>query len=332
MVELTRRAFAFAAALAAPLATHAAPRPKARRKPTVPSTTPPLASAPPPPITPPPLKALDIGQGVSLHYAEAGLGAPVVFVHGSLSDYSYWSDQVPAFARERRAIAYSRRYNWPNQNAPVRHYSAITDAEDLAGLIAALNLKGAHIVGHSYGAFAALILAARRPELVRTLVLAEPPAVSLLAHVPGEDAAKGKAMLADIRAHMVAPMRAAFAKGKREDGVASFIDYVSGHPEAWANLPAEAKEAMLRGAGEWDVMLTKGELFPELPPEAVQRIAAPTLLISGGKSYPFLGLIDEALLGLLPHAQRLLLPDAGHQMWLQQPDACRQAALALQKA
>ena len=329
MVQLTRRAFALAAALAPLSAAHAAPRAKPHRKPPpAPAVAPPAA----PPPAPPRLQVASIGQGVNLHYVEAGLGAAVVFVHGSLSDYSYWTDQLPAFARERRAIAYSRRYNWPNQNPPIRHYSALTDADDLAALIAALNLKSVHLVGHSYGALAALILAARRPELVRTLVLAEPPAVSLLAHLPGENAAKGKAMLADIRSHMVAPMRAAFGKGKADDGVAAFIDYVSGDPQAWANLSEASKAEMLRDAGEWDVMLTKGELFPEVPPEEVQRVTAPTLLISGGKSYPFLGLIDEALAGLLPHAQRLVLPDAGHQMWREQPEACRQAALALQKA
>jgi hypothetical protein len=55
----------------------------------------------------------DIGDGVSLHYVEKGAGEPVVFVHGSLSDLTYWRDQLGPFAAAgRRALAYSRRYNW----------------------------------------------------------------------------------------------------------------------------------------------------------------------------------------------------------------------------
>ncbi|MEJ0066152.1 MAG: alpha/beta hydrolase [Caulobacteraceae bacterium] len=57
-----------------------------------------------------------IRDSVELHYIEAGIGAPVVFVHGSLSDYGYWEAQVRAFAEKYRAIAYSRRYDWPNDN------------------------------------------------------------------------------------------------------------------------------------------------------------------------------------------------------------------------
>lgn len=279
----------------------------------------------------PVVRVADIGGGVRLHYVEMGQGEPVVFVHGSLSDGSYWNDQLPAFAAAgRRAIAYSRRYNWPNENPAIDGYSAVTDAEDLADFIHALGLGRVHVVGHSYGAFAALFLAARRPDLVRTVVLAEPPAVSLLAHVPGAHAAAGRAALADIEVRMVAPMRTQFLLGDREAGVRVFIDYVFGHPGAWDAMSPAARAETMKDAHEWDVMLTSGVLFPQIRPEAVRRIAAPALLLSGAKSYPFLGLIDEALMALLPNAHRIVFPSATHQMWLQEPDACRKAALALQ--
>lgn len=48
-----------------------------------------------------------------------------------------------------------------------------------------------HVVGHSYGALTALFLAAAHPKLVRTLVVAGAPAMSLLAHMKGADAARG---------------------------------------------------------------------------------------------------------------------------------------------
>lgn len=46
----------------------------------------------------PHLGSIDIGHGITLHYIEQGSGPPVVFVHGSIGDYSYWRDQVAAFS------------------------------------------------------------------------------------------------------------------------------------------------------------------------------------------------------------------------------------------
>jgi non-heme chloroperoxidase len=274
-------------------------------------------------VAPPQFKAANIGHGIALHYVEQGDGPPLVFVHGSLSDYTYWKTQFPFFTPDHRVIAYSRRYNWPNDNPARSGYSAITDADDLAGFIASLGLKNPVIVGHSYGALTALFFAVRHPGMARALVLAEPPAMSLLNHIEGPDEAKGRAMFADVQARMVNPMRAAFAKGQREKGVAIFIDYVFGKPDAWKNFSAADKADTMKGAHEWDVMMTTGTLFPDLPPQAVRGVKVPVLMFSGAKSYPFLTLTDAEVERLLPHVQRFVIPGVGHQMWLQNGDFCR---------
>src|SRR5215467_310760 len=64
----------------------------------------------------PQIHAADIGHGITLHYVDEGSGVPVIFVHGSLRDGGYWADQIGPFAKHYRAIAYSRRYNYPNTN------------------------------------------------------------------------------------------------------------------------------------------------------------------------------------------------------------------------
>jgi non-heme chloroperoxidase len=277
----------------------------------------------------------NLDDGDKLYYVTASLGAPVIFVHGSLSDYSYWQGQMAPFAEKYRVLAYSRRYNWPNENPARRGYSAAADAEDLAAFINTLNLAPAHIIGHSYGAFAALFLAARHPKLVKTLTLAEPPAMSLLAHVPGDQAADGVATLKDVRTRMVAPMKKAFANKKgtpasnTEAAVRVFTDYVTGKPGTWDALSDSDKAATLKNAHEWEVIFAGGELFPEIRPDEVAAIEAPTLMLSGVKSYPFLSLIDAALTVLLPGAQHIVFPDATHQMWLEEPAACREAVFKL---
>jgi pimeloyl-ACP methyl ester carboxylesterase len=269
------------------------------------------------------LQTANIGHGLALHYVEQGTGTPLIFVHGSLSDGGYWADQVGPFAKHYRAIAYSRRYNYPNVNPVRRGYSAVVDAEDLAAFIHTLHLGKVVVIGHSYGALTALFLAAKHPELVRALVLAEPPAISLLMHLPSDEAKTGKAMFEDIQRKMVAPMQQAFRKGDHDTGIAAFMDYVFNDPHAWDKMPESAREDTLRDAHEWDVMMTTGILFPNIEPPTIRRITAPVLLLSGAKSYQFLGLITEELARLLPNRETIVLPDAGHQMWYQAPDVCR---------
>jgi pimeloyl-ACP methyl ester carboxylesterase len=264
-----------------------------------------------------------IGNGITLHYVDEGKGTPVIFVHGSLSDGSYWTNQLSRFAERYRAIAYSRRYNDPNQNPPRAGYSAVADADDLRAFIDTLHLRSVVVIGHSYGALAALFLAAKHPELVRALVLCEPPAVSLLKHLPGNEAKTGKAMFDDIQRRMVTPMQQAFRDHDREAGIAAFMDYVFNDPHAWDKMTKAARDDALRDAHEWDVMMTTGTLFPVIAPRTIRKITAPALLLSGAKSYPFLKLITKKLGTLLPNSESIVLPDSGHQMWYQEPDLCR---------
>jgi non-heme chloroperoxidase len=209
----------------------------------------------------PVIQTVDIGNGITLHYVEAGQGTPVIFVHGSLSDGGYWADQIGPFAEHYRAIAYSRRYNYPNINPAGPGYSAVVDAEDLAAFINALHLPKVVVIGHSYGALTALFLAVKHPELVGALVLAEPPAISLLAHLSGDKAQTGKAMFEDIQKGMVAPMRQAFRRGDRNAGIAAFIDYVFNGPHAWDKMSDSARQDTLRNAHEWDLIMTTGISF-----------------------------------------------------------------------
>lgn len=271
----------------------------------------------------PTIRTVDIGNGITLHYVDQGKGTPVIFVHGSLSDGGYWADQVGQFAEHYRAIAYSRRYNYPNSNPSRAGYSAVVDAEDLAAFIRALRLGKVVVIGHSYGALTALFLAAKHPELFRALVLAEPPAISLLAHLPGDEAKTGKAIFEDIQHRMVRPMQQAFRSGDRDAGISTFMAYVFNDPHAWDQMTKSARDQTLRDAHEWDVMMTTGTLFPDIEPGTIRKISAPVLLLSGAKSYPFLGLITEELARLLPNREAIVLPDAGHQMWYQEPDVCR---------
>jgi pimeloyl-ACP methyl ester carboxylesterase len=187
------------------------------------------------------------------------------------------------------------------------------DADDLAGLAKALHLGKIVVVGHSYGAFAALFFAARYPRLTRALVLAEPPAISLLP----------RAMQQDIRRRMVAPMKRDFTNGRRERGVADFIEYVFNDPRAWDKMSPSSRSQTMRDAHEWDVMMTTGTLFPAISEAKVRSIRVPTLLLTGDRTYRFLTVINDRLARLLPDNQTVVVHGVGHQMWYQRPELCR---------
>ncbi len=84
------------------------------------------------------------------------------------------------------------------------------DAEDLAKLIATLGLPRAHIVGHSYGAYVALLLATRHPELVRSVVLSEAPVMRWLPEIEG-----GKALFTEFMTTVWEPTTRGFRRATK---------------------------------------------------------------------------------------------------------------------
>ena len=211
-------------------------------------------------------------NGVTLHYIEQGKGPPVVLVHGGLEDYRSWEPQMAGFGEHHRVVAYSRRYNYPNSGAPkIDNYSALVDAEDLAALLKQLKLAPAHLVGISYGAYTALLVAVKHPELVRSLVLCEPPLLRWLPELEG-----GQPLFAEFMGKVWEPTTRGFQQGD-EPGLKAAIDgfgslgYALGAETAsFASLPAEVRSVLLENALEWKTLTQSRDAFPDLPFAAVR--------------------------------------------------------------
>lgn len=261
-------------------------------------------------------------RDAALHYAQEGAGPPLVFVHGGGTDLTYWDAQLPAFAAHYRVVAYSRRYAEPNRNAPIASdYSARTDADDLAQLITSLELGAVHIVAHSIGAVAALFCAAERPDLVRTLVLAEPPILRWACGEPG-----GDVMFEKFLREMWEPAGAAFREGNSREGMRLVTDYFVG-AGTFTRLPKPVRERVMRNARDWEAFTISSTPFPPLERETVAGIEAPALLLSAGRTVPLHRLVDDVLAETLQDAERVHVADATHDIWADQPDRCREATL-----
>lgn len=261
-------------------------------------------------------------DNIALHYTQAGEGDPLVFVHGGGNDLSYWEDEIATFAERYHVVAYSRRYAEPNRNTPIApDYSARTDGDDLAALIAALELAPAHVVAHSIGAVAAIFCAVEHPGLVRSLVVAEPPILRWACGTPEGDAAWERTLHA-----MWEPAGAAFRAGRREEAMAIITDYFAGSG-TFERLPARVRSRLMRNARDWEAFTISTTPFPPLERATVARIGIPSLLLSAGRTVPIHRIVDDILAETLPGAERIHLPDASHDMWADEPAACRAATL-----
>ncbi len=262
-------------------------------------------------------------NGVELHYLERGSGIPVVFVHGGLVDYRRWAEQVETFSRQYRVITYSRRYNFPNQNTAFDpNYSAAVDADDLAALITKLRLGRVHVVGESYGAYAALWLASRHPELVRTLVLAEAPMLRWLNSTP-----EGKSAFNEFQQRLWQPVGSAFSRSEPGEAENLIVGYFLDGATV-DTIPSELRTLLEANLREWQALTASRDAFPSLRRDEVAGISIPTLLLGGERTLPLHKLLDAEYAALLPNHRRVIIPDATHEMWDEQPVACREETLA----
>lgn len=265
-------------------------------------------------------------NGVELAVEEHGNGEPVIFVPGGLSDYRSWLPQVELFSERHHAITYSRRYQYPHQPTGAASSRVSENAADLAALIDRLGLGAAHIVGHSYGAFTALLCARDHPRLVRTLVLGEPPAVPLLVKDPNTPAAILPLFLKSPRTALalmkfgvaaIQPAQKAFALGDSNAAVLAFVRGITGRSIILDELPSMIGEPMRANAGALRLELDVSDPFTCAD---ARRITAPVLLVRGDQSPRWLQSIVEVLGRCLPNAEELVLRGASHFLHWERPD------------
>ena len=106
-----------------------------------------------------------------LYYETHGDGDPLLLIMGLAADSTAWLFQIPEFARHYRTITFDNR-GVGRSSKPPGPYTIHEMADDAAGLMDALGVERAHVVGVSMGGMIAQELALRHPARVRGLVLA----------------------------------------------------------------------------------------------------------------------------------------------------------------
>jgi|SRR5579862_3697308 len=270
------------------------------------------------------LKQIEINQA-TLAYRDSGSGDPIIFVHGNISDLRTFSvlEKMLIEAGGHRIINYSRRYYWPNE--PIR--PDVDDpldahADDLIALIEKLDLRNVHLVGNSSGAFISLLVARKRPELVKSMVLEEPPVISIfLPSLPPSIAQVLKflwnhpwAFLPVVKfgANTVGPTTTAFKKGENDKALEIFGKGVLGK-KFFSKLSSERLDQMKTNISPHRGLLL-GKGLPVFLEEDARAITTPALFLTGQETPESQKWINRRVCEVMPEAEERVVEGASHLM------------------
>jgi len=230
---------------------------------------------------------------LTIPYMKGGRGRPLLYLHG-LSGGSRWDTFHIALALTNTVYA-PRLPGWPDGEIPAE-ISAVGDyARVMIAFLDAVEIKQADLVGHSFGGWIALELAALEPARFPKLVVLDPMGVEMR----GAPAADLAAMDED------AFLRAAFVHtgvvAVRSDFGAILEDVRKGHEfeNQWKSRGIIAR------------LLRDRHADPELLTKA-RAISADTLIVWGRNDALVPCRHGEALAAAIPKAQLALIPEAGH--------------------
>lgn len=254
-------------------------------------------------------------NGVELYYRETGRGPQtIVFSHGLLMDHSMFEAQRAALERHFRVIAYDHRGQGQSQDSG-NGQDMDTLATDAAGLIQALDATPCHFAGLSMGGFIALRLGARRPALVRSLVLmntgaeAEPRSSRLrFGFLAQMVRVLGPAPFAGIA------LTELFGESTRSDPAKRAM------LQEWKarirNRPRRIAEAVLGVVNRREI----GE-------DELRSIQCPTLIIAGEEDTARPPADSERLAKLIAGSRLVRIGKCGHSSALEAPDAVSAAMM-----
>jgi len=252
-----------------------------------------------------------VAPGVALEVAARGTGDPVLLLPGFGADAAVFARQAPALAERWRVLGVNPRGVGLSDAPVAERYDPSVLAADAAALVA----EPAHVVGASLGAAVALEMALAHPERVRSLVLITPFVDAdprLLAVVDGWCRLAAEAG-PETLARALLPWlfsRAYLADARARERT------VRGLAASAARIPAATLARTAAGMRAWSGS-RRG---------ALGRVAIPTLVIAAGEDLLTPG--GAAIAAAIPGARAVLVPDAGHAVGLEAPDAVNAALLA----
>lgn len=247
-------------------------------------------------------------NGYEMAWLARGSGAPVVvLVHGTTTDYRWWTPQMEPLAERYRPVAVSLRHYYPEHwNGKGDTLSMPQHVADLAAFIQALDAGPVHLVGWSRGGQVALQMAERHPTLLKSLVLVDPaPVLRLLTPTPEASAA------AEKRRGFVREAIEHLQRGETDAGLERFVDGTS-VAGAWKSLPEPVKQTVRDNA--WSIRSLPDDAAQPLRCDQLGAISLPVLVVNGERSPAEYHAMAHAVQRCVPRSERVVIPNAAHTM------------------
>lgn len=251
---------------------------------------------------------------------EAGAGPGVVCLHANASSSSQWRGLMESLAPGFHVLAPDSYGSGKSPEWPSDRVIALRDEAALVEPVLAKAGAPFALVGHSYGAAIALVLALANPGRVRALALYEPTLFSLLA--------EERPLSNDGEGILGAVTRAGAAldAGDRDAAARHFIDYWMGEG-AWAHTPEPRKPAI--AASVVNVRRWAHALTTEPAPLAeFRKLDIPVLYMTGKRSTASAHGVARLLTKALPRVEVLAFEKLGHMGPVTHPEPVNEAIRA----
>lgn len=255
--------------------------------------------------------AVDVG-GVSIAWVRAGAGAPLVLLHGGISDARYWRPQLETLSEEFTVLAWDAPGAGDSSDVPAT-WRLADFADALAGWLAAMDVRSAHVLGLSWGSSIVIEFERRHAGAASSLILASAYAGWAGSLEPAEVAARRASALSAADASADEMLRQwpgllpadAPPELHEEQRVITEANTGQRHPGGYLAAIESMAEADLR--------------------DALPRIGVPTLLLYGERDERSPLHVAHALHEAIPSARLEIIPGAGHLCNIEAPaafDAC----------
>jgi pimeloyl-ACP methyl ester carboxylesterase len=257
--------------------------------------------------------APDVREGVAevpgarLFYIDSGgSGAPIVLLHPATGSVRIWTYQIPAFAAAGyRVLAFDRR-GWGRTTLAPAGPQPGTAADDLAALLDVLRLDRVHVLGAAGGGIVAFDFALSYPTRLRSLVVA-----NSIGGVQDESyLALGRRLRPPEFAAMPPELREVSPayRASNPDGTRQWVELEHLSRPPGPPAPAQPTKNMLTFA-------------------RLASIKAPTLLLTGGADMFSPPPVMRLFADRITHAETVVVPEAGHSTYWEQPDVFNRAVL-----
>lgn len=241
--------------------------------------------------------------GMSLGYERQGAGPPLVLLHGAMCDRRVWRAEAEDLARDVEVVTWDAPGHGESSDPP-EDFGLEDHARCLAGLLGALGVGPAHVVGHSWGGGLALQLAAAHPDAVASLVLVGGYA-GWAGSLPADDVARRLAFALDAAEQLPGGFDVWSTPGLSPEHVAP--DRVAELDAMAADLRPVGMRVMARGFARADLR------------DALPGIAVPTLLLYGAEDARAPRPVAEALHAALPCSTLAIVPGLSHELVMEAP-------------